>query len=250
MPTKSKKSLRLRKKRLHSVLHNSEDWSSVVALGYSVLTQDYTQEQVSGRVCDVSSLVGVDDSGNETYGYRPPLWDWWTLVNKKRNKLWYVDFSFPYTNSVELRDLESGVTSLPELRTKLSHQWADHDAFLGFDWVTCTDYPRNLKLKELVPRTNEETYKVRYEYYYNNVDWERVVHTYVERLRFNENYSGPLQTRRSSTEEWSLVVPQHYSERTFTQIYEEALRTFPNSPRVNHTHDALVKEVCYEKYYK
>lgn len=249
MATKSKKGLRLRKKRLHSVL-NEPHWAHLVVSGYSLYTQDYSTEEVNSTFAKVKgTFANLKSTVGDNEEYQTPLWDWWTLLNKKRNRVTYVDFSFPYTSHQGL--LESTADgALSSLRLKLSNNWAEEDSFEGFYYTPYYGQPHGVKLKEMKLRKNEEKYKRSYDYYYNNVDWERVLSTYVSELQYNATYVGPVQTRRLSADEWSVVVPASYFQHTFVKAFEDALQCYPFSPRFNVTHDKLVSEVLYKKYYK
>jgi hypothetical protein len=150
----SRKEKILKKNRLKQILNGSYETLDINET-YLIATNDYSKQELQG-------IISVDPN-------KTPLWDWFTLVNKKRNKIWYIDFSMPYIweNFFDSKK--------DEQIEKIYKIWALEDIPVVFKNETIKggmfilnyrnpDFDSNLEKRE--------------EYYLNNNDWDKTLEQY------------------------------------------------------------------------
>jgi len=117
--TKRKKLLILRKNALKRILknHGVEDMPSIILKDNRILqTNDYTKENLLKPVDVISNHEATEHlEAQYSFPYSLPCWDWFRMTNAKRDRMYYVDFSFPYTylNTNEVSAIEFSYDVFP-----------------------------------------------------------------------------------------------------------------------------------------
>lgn len=215
----------LKKRRLKNILKNDYCKLNINDI-YMIATCDYDEQQLEGKISELE---------------KPPLWDWFTLVNKKKNKIWYVDFSCPYIYD-DFFDL-----SKKEQIENISRYWAIDDTPFkikykslkgGFSQIQDEDPNYDLKLDELQKK------------YIIENDWDRTIQDFKEKNEFNKNWDDGLQLNLNYDKDgFGIIVPFSYKDKTFLEIFTEAVNKF-NQSKFSDKYLHLINEINYIKHFK
>jgi hypothetical protein len=186
-----KKSHILAKRNLRRLIKG--EMATLEINGHLVGTWDFSVEQMQAPM---SSLE------------RRPLWDWFRVTNKKRDKLYYIDFSMPFREE--------------EFNGEwIANGWAIAD-FIG-------KYPIEFNPVgdgKLVQRTESEESEIahaeRKKFYLDNNDWAKTQQAFDEVMTFRNALDVLLVSRNDDNDGWSIVVPARWGERdSIESIFSE-----------------------------
>ena len=223
----SRKTKILKKKRLKSILKGDYETLDIND-NYLIATCDYSKEQLNG-------VIIKEDSINS------PLWDWFTLLNKKTKKIWYVDFSMPY--------LWKDFLDLPENKQidMISKSWAIIDTPFkikfkslkgGFSEIYDEDPDYDLKLNELQKK------------YINQNDWKKTIQDFKDKNDYNENWNQGIQLYLNDKDDgFGIVVPHAFKDKTFLEIFTDVIHKF-NLVKYNNDSCKLIEEITFKKFFK
>jgi hypothetical protein len=214
-----------KKKRLHSILKGDYETLDINDK-YLIATGDYTKEQLNGIIKDSSDRDA-------------PLWDWFTLVNKKTNNIWYLDFSAPYFWD-ELLD-----TNKEEQIKRISNNWAIQDISIKFKTMTIKGgmYSLDIDDKHYDKKVDE-----RINYYLKNNDWDKTLEKYQQDNEYNKNWNEGVQIYRGENrDDWGIVIPFDYINKTFLDVFSEAIKLF-NLCKFNQESYKLILEIPFIKF--
>lgn len=215
-----------KKKRLHQILKGDYETLDINE-NYMIATFDYDLEQLNGSIKEANE--------------RPPLWDWFTLVNKKKNKIWYLDFSAPYTwhdffdqdintqkryaaNLWSIKDLPFKIKSIP---------------FKGGMSTLEEDDPNyDLKLEQKI------------QFYLENNDWDKTFKEFKIKNQINQDWNEGIQIYRGENKDnWGIVVPHLYTDESFLEVFTQAIDLF-NQNKFNQDAFKLIEEINFNPFIK
>lgn len=215
----------LKKKRLHSILKGNYETLDINDK-YLIATCDYTKEHLSGVIKDSSERDA-------------PLWDWFTLVNKKTNKIWYLDFSAPYFWD-ELLDINK-----EEQIKRISSNWAIQDISIKFKTMTLKGGMYSLNVDD---EYYDQKIDERIKFYSNNNDWDKTLEKYRQDNEYNKNWNEGVQIYRGENKDsWGIVIPVSYTNKTFLEVFTDAIKLF-NYSKYNQKFYKLILEIPFIKF--
>lgn len=210
MPTKNKKHLRSRKRRLHNIVDLNGYSTFSVGDKYIVATGDYdTNEMIDKKISELKKEV-PDSNGDPYEVENTPLWDWFTIVNTKKNRIWYCDFSMPYYS--ENIDTKEFVAS----------SWADLDTPLDLFFS-----PVKGKMYEIGFNQDTARHKVRKDFYLKNNDWDLTFFDYKNEMNKRKNWESRLPVVYSNEKhDIGIIIPFSFKHKTIKDIFEESIDLF------------------------
>ena len=233
MPTKNKKNLRLRKNRLHNIIDINGYDTFLVGDKYIVATGDYNVDEMTNK--EIGELrKGVPDHNGDPYEVdRTPLWDWFTIVNKKTNRIWYCDFSMPYYSS-ELNPKEL-----------VAEWWADTDVPPKF----LLD-PLPGKMYTALVKQDNTLHKERKDFYLQNNDWDLTFNDCENEMNKRKNWKSQLPVVYANEKnDMGIIVPFSFKHRTIKDVFQESIDLFFNSKQSNKEDFYwLIEEPEYKKF--
>ena len=215
-----------KKKRLHQILKG--DYEKLdINKNYMIATFDYDSKQLNGSIKEASD--------------KSPLWDWFTLVNKKKNKIWYLDFSTPYVwNDFFDQDIESQ-------KKYAANLWSINDIPFNFKSNTIKGGMYVLTVSDL---DYDNKIQKRIEFYLKNNDWDKTFNEFKIKNQINQDWNEGIQIYRGENKDsWGIVVPHSYIDKTFFEIFNEAINLF-NQGKFNQTSYNLIEEINFNPFIK
>jgi hypothetical protein len=201
--TNKRKVLIMRKDALKRMKdrHEKESIPSIVLSNGALLqTSDYDKEELF--------LPCVDENG------QLPCWDWFRMTNAKRDRMYYVDFSFPYIylNDKEVLSLEFSYLKYP-LTTAGFFRENFRDKF--YTW----------KEKDIDTRKARDEYQ---KYILKNYDFTKTFEKANEIIEEKKKYDKLIVSisRDPDTklfDGFSIVAPYCMKDKTVVEIFEMAL---------------------------
>lgn len=152
--------------------------------GHLVGTWDFSVEQMQAPM---SSLE------------RRPLWDWFRVTNKKRNKLYYVDFSMPFREEEFNKEWVANGWAIADLIGKYP---------IDFKYVADGKFMQWTESDE-----SEMAHAERKKFYLDNNDWTKTQQAFDEVMAFRNALDVLLVSRNGDNDGWSIVVPACWGER-------------------------------------
>ena len=222
----SRKEKILKKNRLKRILNGSYETLDINET-YLIATNDYSKQELQG-------IISVDPN-------KTPLWDWFTLVNKKRNKIWYIDFSMPYIweNFFDSKK--------DEQIERIYKMWALEDIPIVFKNETIKGGMFILNYRNPDFDSNLEK---RQEYYLNNNDWDKTLEQYKKDNDFNKNWNEGIQIYlNKESDGFGIVIPVSYKNKTFLEVFTEVIKLFSQS-KFNQDAYKLIEEIQFKKFIK
>lgn len=219
----NRKSKIRRKKRLKQIMNGDYEKLDINET-YMIATCDYDSQQLNGLIKDAYD--------------KPPLWDWFTLVNKKKNKIWYFDFSTPYIWN-EFLELSEETQ-----KKHISNFWAiddtpfkiKHNPIKGGMFKLDNDDPDyDSKLEN------------RIQFYLENNDWNKTFNDFKEKNEFNLKWNDGVQLFRNDFDDWGIIIPHSYTNKTFLDVFTEVILKF-NQCKINQESHKLIKEIPFTKF--
>lgn len=214
-----------KKKRLNQILKG--DYVTLdINETYMVATFDYDSNQLNGTIKDA----------NES----PPLWDWFTLVNKKKNKIWYLDFSTPYVwNNFFDQTVE-------DQKKYICNLWAINDT--PYEIKSTVIKGGMFKLDDKDPDYDSKI-KARIQFYLENNDWDKTFNDFKKENEFNLNWNQGVQLFRKKSDDWIIVIPHSYINKTFLDVFTESILLF-NQSKINPECYKLIDEITFNRHVK
>lgn len=209
MPTKYKKDLILRKRRMESV--NKYEAQFKISDRYLVATDDYTQEEISAPIKDLTKQIPVDFTNDTNTTVRNnPLWDWFTIADLKKNKIWYCDFSMPYY--VETNHNKHFIAKM----------WADIEVPFKIK-----NKPLPNKMFQMELDQDENLIKQKADFYLKNNDWEKTFSEFnrENQSKLNWNLQSPL-VYSNMKHDMGIVIPFSFEELSICEVFEKSIKLF------------------------
>ena len=215
-----------KKKRLEQILKGNYEILHINET-YLVATSDYDLKQLNGTIKDSSD--------------RPPLWDWFTLVNKKKNKIWYLDFSAPYTwDNFFDQDIDFQ-------KKYITNFWSIMD--LPFNLKSTPIKGGMFSLKEDDPKYDLKL-EEKIQFYLENNDWDETFNDFKNKNQINKEWNQGIQIyRRENKDDFGIVIPHSFIDRTFLKVFSEAISLF-NQNKFNQDSINLIQEITFNKFIK
>jgi len=216
----------LKKRRLKNIL-KGDDYSKLhINDTYMMATIDYSNEELNGKICDLE---------------RMPLWDWFTLVNKKKNKIWYVDFSLPYT----LYDISEETKE--KLIESISRIWSVDDVPISF--VSAPLKGGFFQLNHKDNNYEKKVDKIQKQYIDNN-DWDKTISEMKIRNENNLKWDEGIQLNINKEKDgFGVIIPFSWKEKTFLEVFEEMIIKF-NESKFSDKYIYLINELGYKRFPK
>lgn len=235
MPTKYKKDLIFRKRRLKNIDKYNTQFK--VGNNYLVVTDDYEQNEIEIPIANLTKQIPVDFENdiNETV-QNTPLWDWFTIANLKTNKIWYCDFSMPYYQKEVNHD-----------KNLISKAWANLEIPLKIKHK-----PLPNKMFEMEFIQDEDLVKQKIDFYLSNNNWEKTFDEFNKenenKLKWNEK--NPL-VYSNMKYDIGIVIPHSFKEFSIAECFEKSIKLFFNSKQGNAQKAYnLISETEYKKFLK
>jgi hypothetical protein len=157
---------------------------------------------------------------------RPPLWDWFSIFNKKNKKVWYIDFSCPY--------LYESFNSLTE-KEKINIAVID----LYYKYA----YDMEKDLKNLFPingfKKEKDYYENMKDYYKNYNNWDLTFQIYNQKMQENKNWDENIIVLHENKQDFCVIMPHRYLEKddmTMKDVFKEILEII-KSGKVKQKHE-------------
>jgi len=231
LPTKNKGELRLRKHRLKNIKHY-ENFS----IGkYLVATGDYTlDEMLNIKISDLKKGV-PDDEGQPYEVERTPLWDWFTIVNTAKNKIWYCDFSMPYfipEDYFYTKEQTAKIWALHEVPSKMK---------INMTYA---------KMYQLEWERDEKLYQSKVDNYLSNNDWDKTFEDYRNEIDKRKNWDSKVPIVYSNAKyDIGIIIPFSFQNKTIKDIFEESINIFFSGKQNNKNNFYyLIEEPEYKKF--
>jgi len=183
----------------------------------------------------------VEEMETPLNSLRPPLWDWLTIYNKKNKKIWYIDFSCPYTH-------ENFITFTREEKINLA--------------VIDLYYKHNYENKELkilpFPTIFNSLIKVDYseitkDYYRKYNNWDLTFKNYEKKTEENKKWNEGIVVLHKSSRDFSVIMPHAYLEKsdiTIKEIFQEVLMIIKSGKvkpkHENKKYSQLIDEIDFD----
>jgi hypothetical protein len=222
----SRKTKIQKKKRLQHILKGDYETLDINE-NYMIATFDYDLEQLNGSIKEANE--------------RPPLWDWFTLVNKKKNKIWYLDFSAPYVwHEFFDQDIDSQ-------KKYITNFWSIKD--IPFTIKSTPIKGGMYKLEEDDPNYDLKL-EQRIQFYLENNDWDKTFNDFKIKNQINQNWNEGIQIYRGENKDsWGIVVPHLYTDESFLEVFTEAVDLF-NQNKFNQNSYNLIQEIDFNLFIK
>jgi hypothetical protein len=222
----SRKTKIQKKRRLKQILNGDYETLDINE-NYMIATSDYDFKQLKGTIKDASE--------------KPPLWDWFTLVNKKKNKIWYLDFSAPYVwNEFFDQNIESQ-------KKYISNIWSINDIPVEIKWnpIRGGMYSLDDKDSNYDSKLEEKT-----QFYIKHNDWNKTFNDFKQKNEFNLKWDEGIKIfRNDSSSDWGIIIPHSYIDKTFVDVFSESIKLF-NDCKFNQKYYELIEEIKFNKYIK
>lgn len=235
MPTKYKKDLIFRKRRLKNIYKYNAQFK--VSNNYLVVTDDYEQDEINIPIANLTKQIPIDFENdiNETVE-NIPLWDWFTIANLKTNKIWYCDFSMPYYQKEVNHD-----------KNFISKIWAESEIPMKL-----SKSPLSRKMFELHIDQDEKLVKEKAQFYLENNDWEKTFSTFdlENESKKNWNQNAPL-VYSNEKYDIGIVIPHSFINLSIAECFEKSIELFFNGKQGNaqKAHN-LISETEYKIFLK
>lgn len=212
------------KNRTKSILNG--DYNTIdIDDTYLLATGDYQIEEMD--TAPLSSL-------------REPLWDWFTILNKKTKKIWYVDFSCPYTNKnfTSLTEREKINLGVIDLYYRYAYDLEkDHKLFSNFNYFKKADkYYDHMK-----------------DYYQKYNNWDLTFKSYEKKMKENEAWDEDIVVLYNDIQDFCAIMPHRYlkkSDMTIKDVFKEILLIIKNGkvkPKdQNKKYKKLIDEINFD----
>jgi hypothetical protein len=231
MPTKYKNDLLFRKKRLSHI----KEYENFSIGKYLIATGDYSlDEMLNTKISDLKKGV-PDDEGQPYEVARTPLWDWFTIVNTAKNKIWYCDFSMPYHISEDLYYTKEQVAKF----------WALHE--VPSKMKINMSYAKMYQLEWI---RNEDLYQEKINNYLANNNWDKTFEDYKNEMDKRKNWNSKIPIVYSNEKnDMGIIIPFSFSNKTIKEIFEESINIFFNGKQNNKKEFYhLIEEPEYKKF--
>lgn len=233
MPTKYKKDLILRKRRMESI--NKYEARFKVGDRYLVGTDDYTQEEIGVPIKNLTKEVPVDiESDTNKTVCNNPLWDWFTIADLKKNKIWYCDFSMPYYYEEKDHDKDF-----------ISKIWAESEVPLK---IKKGALPNKMFTLDFIQ--DEELVKQKADFYLKHNDWEKTFSLYEKesKSKLEWNQEVPL-VYSNMKHDMGIVIPFSFEELSIFEVFKKSIDLFFNSKQGSREKALhLISETQYKKF--
>lgn len=235
MPTKYKRDLISRKRRLKNIYKYNAQFK--VSPNYLVVTDDYEQSEIDIPIANLTKQVPVNFKNdiNKTV-QNTPLWDWFTIANLKKNKIWYCDFSMPYYQKKASHDPHfiSKMWAESEIPMKLSQSVLSHKMF-------------ELHILQDIQLVDERT-----KFYLENNNWDQTLSTFdaENESKKNWNRDTPL-VYANEKHDIGIVIPYSFTNLSIAECFNKAIESFfsgkQDNPKQAHN---LIAETQYKIFLK
>jgi hypothetical protein len=215
------KNLKRRSKSISAGDYNTIDLDDI----YLLATGDYQVEEMEAPL---NSL-------------RPPLWDWLTIYNKKNKKIWYMDFSCPYTheNFINFTREEKINLAVIDLFYKHAYDLKKHIPISSLSSV------RSLK--------ENDYYEMTKDYYRKYNNWELTFDSYQKRVEGNKQWNEDIVVLYKEKQDFCVIMPHSYLKKddiTIKEVFQEVLMTI-KSGKVKPKHEnkkyfKLIEEINFD----
>ena len=231
--TKYKKDLISRKLRLKNITKYNSQFK--VGDRYLVGTDDYDQEEIDIPIKNLTKEVPVDITNDINKKVESlPLWDWFTIADLKKNKIWYCDFSMPYYYEEKDHD-----------KNFISKIWAESEIPLKFKKSTL---PGKMFTLDFIQ--DQELVKQKTDFYLKNNDWDRTFSEFEKETqsKIKWNQEAPL-VYANEKHDMGIVIPLSFKELSIKECFEKSIDLFFNGKQGSRELAMkLISETQYKKF--
>lgn len=171
---------------------------------------------------------------------KEPFWDWARCSNKKRDKLYYIDYSLPYLYPCQDSDFVASIWSSEDFSKEFPH----HPLFRSIQ-IHGSNY------FSLDPDSfADEWTNQRKQFYKDNNNWERTFEAFRKRIAKNKKLESILVSVNGEGDGFSIVIPERYTGSLFN-VFEESLPImFEGKKGLVSFHEAQrwIKDIEYERF--
>lgn len=166
-----------------------------------------------------------------------PLWDWFTLYNKKTKKVWYTDFTFPYITDYFLRDSF-------EKAIDLASSYIFFNNVVDSDKFPLNDYEDRSKHIEKIKKIN---------------NWDLTFKDYKTEVEKNKNWNEGVKVIKNSKNknDRDIVIVAPYcdymnTDKSFADYFKEVVEIIESGKMIEYHNRkkylTLIEEIKFNYY--
>jgi hypothetical protein len=176
------------KKRVYDIYNDEDVVKIMLDDKYLLVTWDYSLEELTKPMSDFSN---------------PPLWDWFSILNIKTKKLWYIDFTCPFVDDYWHKNSFDQNTST---------------ACIGFYYRDTENLKINFsvssKIGGISKLSRDSEYEKKIEWYKKYNNWDLTFKDFNEKNEINRNWNEGVKTFKHTHElnSFAFIAPYSYSK--------------------------------------
>jgi hypothetical protein len=223
------KNLKRRSKDISESMMTSDGGYNIIHIDdtYILATGDYQVEEMEDA--PLSSL-------------KPPLWDWLNIFNKKTKKVWYIDFSCPYTHE-----------NFSNLTEKEKINLAVIDLFYKYNYDNMKIHNPFFTLSNINSKQENDHYEMTKDYYKKYNNWDLTFDSYEKIVEENKQWDEDIVVLHKERQDFGVIMPHSYLKKddmTVKDIFKKVImiiKTGKVKPKhENKKYLKLIDEINFE----